>query len=57
MRIASYNIRGLGGRIKKNAIRSLIKNEKLDFICIQETKMETMNSVLCQSIWGNSDVD
>lgn len=58
MWIASFNIRGLSGRIKNHVIWSLIKkNEKLDFICIQETKLEFVNSVLCQSLWGNSEVE
>lgn len=44
MRIASYNIRGLGGRIKRSAIEKLVREEKLDFICIQETKMEKIEA-------------
>lgn len=50
MRIASYNIRGLGGRIKMKTIRSLIKKEKVEFICIQETKLERFDNFSCQSL-------
>lgn len=34
------NIRGLGTRPKRNKIRDLIQDNNLDFIAIQETKME-----------------
>lgn len=46
MRITTYHIRGLGGRIKKSAIKGLIAKEKLDLICIQETNLETTNQNL-----------
>lgn len=39
MWIASINIRGLGGRIKKSVIRELVCSKKVEFLCIQETKL------------------
>lgn len=57
MKMASYNIRGLGGRIRRSAIRDLIKKEKVEFMCIQETKLENCDSMLCQSLWGGTDMD
>lgn len=48
----------LGGwRIKKGEIRKLIKNEKVEFICIQETKMESIDFGFCQSLWGGTEID
>lgn len=48
MRIASYNIKGLGGRIKRRVVRNLIRTERIDFICIQETKLENIEELFCQ---------
>lgn len=47
MRIGTYNIRGLGGRLKKTEIRNFIRSEMLEFICIQETKMEKVDGFFC----------
>lgn len=57
MKIGSYNIRGLGGRLKREAIRNLVNKERLDFLCIQKTKMETCDRFFCQYLWGSSEVD
>lgn len=40
MKLVSYNIRGIGGQAKKAAIRKLIREESIDLICLQETKVE-----------------
>lgn len=53
---SKIRIWGLGGRIKKSAIRSLIVKQKLDFLCIQETKMEIIDQNLCDQLWGGTDV-
>lgn len=55
MKIGSLNIRGLGAGIKKKKIRSLIEAGKLDFIAIQETKMESMGESECELLWGGVD--
>ncbi|CAL0333597.1 unnamed protein product [Lupinus luteus] len=57
MIIISINIRGLGGRLKKKEIRDLVRVYKPDFICIQETKMDCVNSKLCHSLWGGEEID
>lgn len=51
MKICSFNVRGLGGVVKKNKIRSLVSKEKLDFIALQETKLEDVSGVLCKNLW------
>jgi len=50
MIVLAFNIRGLGGRQKKNKIKELIREHKVEFLAIQETKMEVINSRLCQSL-------
>ncbi|KAL5156430.1 hypothetical protein HKD37_15G041390 [Glycine soja] len=54
MNIISYNIRGLGRGIKWPAIRRLVNENHIDLLCIQETKIESINKLLCQALWGNS---
>jgi exonuclease III len=40
MIVESFNIRGLGSRVKKRKIRDLIRVENIDFLAHQETKLE-----------------
>ncbi|KHN28551.1 hypothetical protein glysoja_021372, partial [Glycine soja] len=54
--ILSYNSRGLGRGIKWAAIRRLNLKHKVDLVCIQETKKENFNNIICQSMWGDSTV-
>ena len=56
MNIVSWNCRGMGSRIKEEAIRSLIRIEAPDILLIQETKMED-NAFLHASkkLWNKSD--
>lgn len=56
MNIISYNIRGLGRGVKWAAIRRLLRKEHVDMICIQETKRESVDKSLCQSLWGDVGV-
>jgi len=57
MIVSTFNVRGLGGRVKKNKIRELVRLNKVDFIAVQETKLEEINSALCYYLWGSQDCD
>lgn len=57
MKMISWNVRGLGGKVKKRAIRSLISSEKSDFLCMQETKKAEIDMKFCEILWGNTDFD
>lgn len=54
MKILSYNIRGLGGRVKKEEVRGLIGKFCPDFVCLQETKYCDHMSFNPLSIWGSN---
>ena len=56
MNILSYNIRGLGRGIKWASIRNLVGKFKIDLLCLQETKRESMDRACCQSLWGQPSV-
>ncbi|KAK2436747.1 hypothetical protein QL285_021719 [Trifolium repens] len=57
MIVCSFNIRGLGGFVKRRRIKHLVQLEKVDFMAIQETKMEVISEALCYSLWGGDDCE
>jgi len=57
MIVTTFNVRGLGGRVKKNKIRELVRQHNVDFLALQETKLEVITPSLCFSIWGNEDCE
>ena len=57
MIVLSYNVRGLGGRVKKRMIKELVNSQKVDFLAIQETKLEVISDSLCHNLWGSDDCD
>ena len=56
MNIVSYNVRGLGRKVKWAAVRRLVRKHKVDILCIQETKKEQIDKPMCQALWGDMDV-
>ena len=42
--------------IKWAAIRKLNLKYKVDLVCLQETKKENFTKLICQNIWGDSNV-
>jgi exonuclease III len=57
MKIVSYNIRGLGGGVKRKAIKKIIREEGVDMLCVQETKVVVVDFSFCSSLWGADDID
>lgn len=57
MRIISFNVRGLGGRLKKWVVKELIVKEKAEFVCLQESKLEYVDERVASMIWGNKKCD
>ncbi|KAK2458146.1 DNA-(apurinic or apyrimidinic site) endonuclease [Trifolium repens] len=55
MIVSSFNIRGLGGALKRRRIKELIRNHRIDFLAIQETKLEVITDSLCFNLWGSHD--
>ena len=56
MNIISYNVRGLGRGVKWAAIRRMVHNEKIDLLCIQESKKESIDRNMCQALWGDKEI-
>jgi len=57
MIVLSYNVRGLGGRVKRKIVKELVLNHKVDFLAIQESKLEVVTESLCRGSWGGDDCD
>jgi len=57
MIVTTFNVRGIGGRVKKNKIRDLVKHNNVDFLAVQETKLEEVTSSLCYYLWGDEDCE
>jgi exonuclease III len=53
MIVLSFNIRGLGGRVKRRRVRELVRDHKVDFLALQETKMEVISESFCRNLWGS----
>ncbi|KAL8506727.1 hypothetical protein ACS0TY_017576 [Phlomoides rotata] len=49
MKMMTYNIRGLGSKVKRREIKKIIRD--------QETKLEVINDVVCKSVWGEGHVE
>lgn len=45
MKIGSFNIRGLGSRVKKDEVFDFFTKNELDICCIQETKLEVFSEL------------
>jgi len=57
MIVTTFNVRGFGGSVKKNKICELVRQNGVDFLAIQETKLEVITPALCYSLWGGEDCD
>jgi hypothetical protein len=57
MIIGTLNIRGLGSRVKKKKVREFVVEEKLDFLALQESKVEVFVEPMIHYLWGSDDCD
>lgn len=57
IKLVTYNIRGLGGRVKKKEVKELVRSQKPDLLCLQETKMEGIDRRLCSLLWEGGDFE
>ncbi|GJZ32492.1 RNA-directed DNA polymerase, eukaryota [Tanacetum coccineum] len=57
MNMLSINVQGLGNKTKKEWVKELSIKNKLNFIAIQETKMDKISHMEVKFMWGNSNFD
>ena len=57
MNILSLNIQGLGHKTKKEWVKELNIKYRINFLALQETKMDCVTHMDVKSLWGNSNYD
>lgn len=62
IRILSWNVRGANDSSKRKVIKALIRSQRVDLFCLQETKIQAMTEGLVRSLgtgrflnWGTLD--
>ena len=43
LKILSWNVRGANDRNKMKVIKALIRSQRVDLVCLQETKIQDMS--------------
>ncbi|XP_022031553.1 uncharacterized protein LOC110932535 [Helianthus annuus] len=54
MNFLSINVRGIGGSVKEGWIKSIKMVHKIDFLAVQETKLEDFTGFKIDNLWGNT---
>ena len=57
IKILSWNVRGANDRDKRKIIKLVIKSQRVDVICLQETKIKEMNTGLVRSFGVGRHLD
>jgi exonuclease III len=55
--ILSWNVRGLNSPDKRLMVRNLLRQWRVDIICLQETKLDHISRRDVISVWGCPYVD
>ena len=50
IKILSWNVRGVNDPDKRRVIKSFLRSNSVDLVCLQETKVQQMNIVMARSI-------
>ncbi|KAL8514073.1 hypothetical protein ACS0TY_013257 [Phlomoides rotata] len=57
MKVMSFNVRGLGKRMKRMDVKQKIIQYHIDFCYIQESKIETMDTIIGTELWYDREFD
>ena len=50
LKVLSWNVRGANDSSKRKIIKTFIRNQKVDLLCIQETKIQPMSKGVVRSL-------
>ena len=55
IKILTWNVRGVNDPDKRRVIKSFLISNRVDLVCLQETKVQQMNNVMARSLgWAGS---
>ena len=57
IKMISWNVRGLNDSRKRLVVKNSLQEWKCDVVCLQETKIASMNRQLVCSLWSCPYVD
>ncbi|GLT26695.1 hypothetical protein SLA2020_017410 [Shorea laevis] len=57
MKFISFNVRGSGRTLKRKEVEKLVREERLDFLFLQETKLEMMEDGICRQLCNLDEFD
>ena len=57
LKILSWNVRGANDSSKRKIIKAFIRNQRVDLICIQETKIQSMSEGIVRSLGSGRFLD
>ena len=50
IKILFWNVRGVNDPVKRRVIKSFLRSNRVDLVCLQETKVQQMNIVMVRSL-------
>ena len=53
LKLLSWNVRGLNNPQKRVIAKNLLAEWKCDVVCLQETKLDSINSTGVMNLWGS----
>ena len=57
LKVLSWNVRGVNDRSKRKIIKTFIRNQNVDLLCIQETKIQPMSEGMVRSLGSRRFLD
>ena len=56
-KLLSWNVREANDKSNRKIIKTFIRNQKVDLLCIQETKIQPMSEGVVRSLGSGRSVD
>ena len=50
IKLLSWNVRGVNDNVKRKVIKSVVRKQKVDLFCIQETKIQVLSDRVVRSL-------
>ena len=57
LRLLSWNVRGANDSSERKVIKAMIRSQKVDLFCIQETKIQSMSEGVVRSLGSRRFLD